>query len=614
MAYQDLSLSGFIKEAKDASEGKHRRKFCFIIGAGASVTSGIPSGKDLVDIWDKEILNRYPREYEIWKENLKITDENKYSHYSDYYTKRYSRNPIEGQNYLTKLMDKATPHLGYIMLAYIMSHEKTPNNVVITTNFDHLIEDAVSYYSHDMALVVGHESLAHYITPDPKGATIIKVHRDILLDPVNTDSENDDFMSKWDKALKIIFSEYHPVIIGYAGNDNSLMEYLVKNADKFGCDTDKIARGGTFKCPYWMRYKDEAIEGSVKDFIDKSGAYLVRHEGFDEVLHALGVAFDYKLPEEENFLKDARDRYNKLTNAINEMNSKQSMPKSYESKEFSSAHDMSQERERTSEKKKSIYETLLESDPNNARYRSLCGLELYNKKQYEDAIIHEKKAVELEPDNAQYHDNLSTTLHELKRYDEALIETQKAVELEPDNARYHYSLSATLHALKRYDEALIEAQKAIELKPNIVNYQYNLGATLYRMKRFTESLNSLENAISLSSKIDRAYIYRALTKLHLSLTDPSFSRLDAFKDFATAIEKGADDARNYRDRAEGYLLIDMFPEAEADLDKAQEMDESDPEIFYLYSVLYEKQGDSERAKEAYEKALSLGYIPEPTEP
>lgn len=54
----------FIQEFKQVSDGPHPSKFCFVLGAGASKSSGIKTG---------------------------ITEENKYSYYSQYYEKRYTQ-------------------------------------------------------------------------------------------------------------------------------------------------------------------------------------------------------------------------------------------------------------------------------------------------------------------------------------------------------------------------------------------------------------------------------------------------------------------------------------------------------------------------------------------
>lgn len=58
MGHEILSLKGFINEMKDVSGGPHPRRFCFVLGAGASRTSGIKTGQELVKIWDRELCER----------------------------------------------------------------------------------------------------------------------------------------------------------------------------------------------------------------------------------------------------------------------------------------------------------------------------------------------------------------------------------------------------------------------------------------------------------------------------------------------------------------------------------------------------------------------------
>ena len=91
MAYRELSLDGFVQEFKSVSQGPYPRKFCFVLGAGASTTSGIKSGEELVNIWDQELEIRNKAEHNAWKEAQKITEDNKYSFYSRYYERRFER-------------------------------------------------------------------------------------------------------------------------------------------------------------------------------------------------------------------------------------------------------------------------------------------------------------------------------------------------------------------------------------------------------------------------------------------------------------------------------------------------------------------------------------------
>lgn len=116
---------------KEVPSGSHPRKFCFELGVGASLSSGIKSGQELVTIWDAELQLRNEKAHIEWKKDLSITEENKYSFYSKFYERRFRRQPVDGYNYLEKLMEHARLSIGYVMLSHLLT--KTRHNVVITT-------------------------------------------------------------------------------------------------------------------------------------------------------------------------------------------------------------------------------------------------------------------------------------------------------------------------------------------------------------------------------------------------------------------------------------------------------------------------------------------------
>lgn len=513
MSYEELSINGFIQEIKDVSDGHHPRKFCFILGAGASISSGIKSGQELVDIWDDKLRIRNKSSYLKWRSEYGITDENKYSFYSQYYEHYYKRYPKDGYNFLEKLMENAIPSAGYVILSYLLS--QTKNNVVITTNFDHLTEDAINYYTQTMPMVIGHESLSHYISKPINRPTVIKIHRDLLFDPANTVNEVDKLHDNWKKALNTILSEYHPIFIGYAGNDNSLMDFLIEQGEAFA--------DNRLCCPYWMLYGDEKPVGKVHDFLEKSNGYFIHHNDFDEVMFLIGRVLKIKMQSKEDFLKKAENRFKILSDSIDNFtnklmkdNSSSAADNSTVSEEIKEAvqyvtsqtdlQNMYKEvvlsyREGNYDDAVSTCKNLINLAPDNSRYHNTLGIILYKMKRYAEAITEKQKAVELEPNNAEYRNSLGITLHALKRYDEALIEMQKAVELEPDNPEYRNSLGVTLHNMKRYDEALIEFQKAVELEPDNAEYRDAIGITLGCIKRYDEAFVEHRKAIELNPNI-----------------------------------------------------------------------------------------------------------------
>ena len=63
---------------------------------------------------------------------------------------------------LSGLMEHADPSFGYHPLARLLTDEYN-NNLVITTNFDSLVEDALFLYTDQKPLTINHELTADYI-------------------------------------------------------------------------------------------------------------------------------------------------------------------------------------------------------------------------------------------------------------------------------------------------------------------------------------------------------------------------------------------------------------------------------------------------------------------
>lgn len=380
---------------------------------------------------------------------------------------------MDGLNFLEKMMEHVNPGVGYVVLAYLLN--ETQHNVVITTNFDHLTEDAVNYYSYKIPLIIGHESLAHYITEQITRPTIIKIHRDLLFDPKNTVKDVAELHEIWKKALGMLFEEYHPVFIGYAGNDKSLMDFLVDNSDKF--------KEGMWKFPYWTLYNSDTPEGKVKDFLEAAEGYCINCNGFDELMCLIGAELGYKMPQEEDFLKDAKSRYKKLSGDFTKIMQKQAL-------------DISENKESDGKELKQAVHTITSKMDSFSKSDQADSLE--KKGKYEEALKLRKELVEEESENAWYHAGLGYTLWRLGKYEKARVEYEKAVKLEPENALYHALLGKVLGHLKKYEEARTEYEKAIELDFGEDCFHFGLGEILELLEKHEEAREEYEKAVELS--------------------------------------------------------------------------------------------------------------------
>ncbi|MDO4805827.1 MAG: SIR2 family protein, partial [Coriobacteriales bacterium] len=288
-----MMSSRFVRQVREGYDAGIR--YCFILGAGASVSSGIPLGTTLIRQWREYLLEQERRtpgfirdcasEYVDWnyEEDVKPLFSKEYEvkseDYFKFYDLRFAGMPVQAYSFLQGLMERARASYGYHALAILLN--ETKNRLVITTNFDSLVEDTLSLYNAKHPLVVGHESLAPFMeSVENKGRTIIaKVHRDLLLHPQNRKEEMDKLDERWERALKNALSGVTPIVIGYAGGDHTLMSLLTK------MDLGTI---------YWctLDESEENVDDRILKLLRKQkNGRLVPIKGFDEIMYELFSSF-----------------------------------------------------------------------------------------------------------------------------------------------------------------------------------------------------------------------------------------------------------------------------------------------------------------------------------
>jgi hypothetical protein len=181
-------------------------------------------------------------------------------------------------------MRRAEPSFGYAVLARILASER--HKVVVTTNFDNLVADALSIYGETSPLVCGHESLAAYARSHPRRPLVAKIHRDLLLSPMNDPRGTDELSDTWRRALSRVFSSYTPIFIGYGGNDGSLMGFL-----------ERLPRGHVPGRLIWCCRPPDAPPERVVSLLRRLGGVLVSIDDFDALMMRLNDALGYTLLE-----------------------------------------------------------------------------------------------------------------------------------------------------------------------------------------------------------------------------------------------------------------------------------------------------------------------------
>lgn len=279
MKVVEWSLDGVLDDMSTIHASMKDRQFAFILGAGASVSSGIPTGESLAVKWLKDLHLREcldDRALEKWITecgiaNGSLTLENAAEFYPQIFERRFEGDREAGYAELEVAMEGKLPSLGYSLLAEII--QNTRHKVVVTTNFDNLVADALAMHAHQSPLVVAHESLAGFVRPQMRRPLVAKIHRDLYLHPINDPLGVSKMEHGWKIALKRLFQYFTPVVIGYGGNDGSLMDMLM------GLESGDIS-GRMIWCYRGVKRPPQ----KALDVLAKHNGILVSIPGFDQFM------------------------------------------------------------------------------------------------------------------------------------------------------------------------------------------------------------------------------------------------------------------------------------------------------------------------------------------
>lgn len=276
-----------------------------LLGAGASVSSDIPSGQDM--IWDFK-RKIYCRENNISESKFNdiLCENNRrilqnyfdnegvapqryaYNEYS-YYFKRCYTLSHERKKYITEKMRDKKPSLGYLCLGELIKQRNITK--LLTTNFDELIEAGVHTLHPNLTL----NKFSHLnISKDnynPSIPTIVSMHGDFKYDDIQ--NTNDELKALEDRVIERCKQLLHTgrlIIIGYAGNDDSIMSFLEDSL------SENLFPNGII----WCKKDDSQLNTRVMEFMEKacvqnSNSAIADIGGFDILLHRI-----YKSKQLEN--------------------------------------------------------------------------------------------------------------------------------------------------------------------------------------------------------------------------------------------------------------------------------------------------------------------------
>jgi Tfp pilus assembly protein PilF len=137
------------------------------------------------------------------------------------------------------------------------------------------------------------------------------VHRDLLLAPKSDPEELKRLHDGFRDALAQLFGHYTPIVIGYGGNDGSLMGFLKDLPPS-------TIPGGVYWC-YWDGGDLPPVE--IRQFVARQKGCLVPIPGFDEIMMLLGERIGFDVPD-KYVLERADDRAKRIVTQVQTLKEK----------------------------------------------------------------------------------------------------------------------------------------------------------------------------------------------------------------------------------------------------------------------------------------------------
>ncbi len=284
-----LSLDAFIRSVAVNRGTPH----AFFLGAGTSITSGMPSAQMCIWEWKREIfltnnlglqaqfselsLASVRQRIQRWLDRQGIYPaEGAPEEYGVFIEACYPI-PESRRAYFQEKVRNAKPHTGYQLLASLASHRLAKS--VWTTNFDQLASRSLAS-SNISPIEVGLDSTHRIVRGTRVGEMMtVSLHGDYRYDHLkNTDREVQAQEKSLEAALVEELKDSPVIVSGYSGRDASIMDAFFKGMED--------RRQGSL---YWCVQDPAGVSPAVRKLVAYARsqgrtAYLVPAQGFDDLM------------------------------------------------------------------------------------------------------------------------------------------------------------------------------------------------------------------------------------------------------------------------------------------------------------------------------------------
>ena len=248
-----------------------------------------------------------------------------------------------------------------------------------------------------------------------------------------------------------------------------------------------------------------------------------------------------------------------------------------------------------------LFNQALHINPKNASVYFNQGIVLQELRRLEEALDSYKNAIELKKEYAQAYANKGVVHIELNQLSDALLCFDKAIEFQHGDAKSYFNRGVALKELGRLSEAILSYDRAIELENNYPEAFSNKGIAQQSLGHLHEALENFNKAISLKSNFAEAYSNRSIVLQKLGRLG------DALQSCDQAIELKTNYAQAYSNRGSILSELERLDEAKKALICALELNPNYAEAYYNLGVVFKKLSQHNEALTYFNYAIELKH-------
>ncbi len=251
------------------------------------------------------------------------------------------------------------------------------------------------------------------------------------------------------------------------------------------------------------------------------------------------------------------------------------------------------------EQAKTIYETILQEDPEQADAAHQLGMVYVQLANFSGAILWLKKAVLIKPQSLVFRNNLANALSATQQFDEALIHYQKMIAINPQYAQAYNNIGTIYYRQKDYQTAEHNFKLALKETPQYADAHYNLGLCFLKRDEIEKAIEQFIETITYSPNHIAAHHHLA----NCFFKQQSYEY--AVREYQLVLQHDPDNIEINFNLANVFLLQKNYSKAVEFFQHVIDLDSNYVDAYYNLGVIYALHRDDEQAIIYFEKVIDF---------